>query len=104
MSMYATGNAHFDAYTQAFKPGESYRVSCDPIIHRMPIDPTYPLANYDGHLVKVAVEQARFPRVSWPDDNRIVEVILPFPFKSGHRTINRLAILGSLLTTPRKED
>lgn len=100
MSIYATGNWHQDAYPQTFRPGEVCRVSCDPITLTQKVDEAYPLSTYHGKRVTVAVEKTRFPRVSWPDDNGVVEVTLPFPYRYKGRVFSTMAILGSLL---RKE-
>lgn len=80
---------HTPVYQQSIKAGESRMVVVGAECRQLPAPAGFPLVNY--HKEKVTVVATR-DRVTYPDDEGLVEVLLPFPYFLGEKAVFRAVI------------
>ena len=82
-------------YPQDWMPGESAVVKVGADMLRLPVDHNYPLKAYHGEKVTILPNKRFGGPTTQPDDDGLVEVLLPFTVKGYDKTT--MPILHSLL-------
>lgn len=83
------------SYPQDWKEGESSVVNCGPETLRAGLDKSYPLMAYHGMKVTVLANKRFGGPNTQPDDDGMVDVLLPFIVKGYNK--GSMPILHSLL-------